>query len=294
VWAIARIVVFKDPLLSRAKPEWSIRMAGNALWRDKQGNSWVSAWDPNVWEYNIGIAEEVLRAGFDEVQFDYVRFPEPFPSLPPQVHPKAQGDRTDAVAAFLNKAKPRIHALGGVLAADLFGLSPDDAKDVQIGQQWEPLIAIADHILPMTYPSHYLPTHLKGVPRPNQMPYETIVQSVGIGVVRAQRLREAGVKTARIIPWLQGFSAPWVTRNYPYGPEQAKAQIRGVYDVGLEDWIFWHPGSKYELISAAFEKELKPQAVKYAPTPELIKQVDLVDRMGAKAARDKVAKKPAS
>jgi len=85
-----------------------------------------------------------------------------------------------------------------------------------------------------------------------------------------------------------------VTRNYPYGPEQAKAQIRGVYDVGLEDWIFWHPGSKYELISAAFEKELKPQAVKYAPTPDLIKQVDLVDRMGAKAARDKVAKKPAS
>ena len=294
VWAMARIVVFKDPLLSKAKPDWSIRMAGNALWRDKQGNSWVSAWDPNVWEYNIAIAEEVLRAGFDEVQFDYVRFPEPFPSLPKQVHPKAQGDRTDAIVAFLNKAKPRIHALGGALAADLFGLSPDDPKDVQIGQQWEPLIAIVDHVLPMTYPSHYLPTHLKGVPRPNQMPYETIVQSVGIGVVRAQRLREAGVKTARILPWLQGFSAPWVTRNYPYGPEQAKAQIRGVYDVGLEDWIFWHPGSKYELISAAFEKELKPQAVKYAPTPDLIKQVDLVDRMGAKAARDKVAKKPAS
>jgi len=294
VWAMARIVVFKDPLLSKAKPDWSIRMAGNALWRDKQGNSWVSAWDPNVWEFNIAIAEEVLRAGFDEVQFDYVRFPEPFPSLPKQVHPKAQGDRTDAIVAFLNQAKPRIHALGGALAADLFGLSPDDPKDVQIGQQWEPLIAIVDHVLPMTYPSHYLPTHLKGVPRPNQMPYETIVQSVGIGVVRAQRLREAGVKTARILPWLQGFSAPWVTRNYPYGPEQAKAQIRGVYDVGLEDWIFWHPGSKYELISAAFEKELKPQAVKYAPTPDLIKQVDLVDRMGAKAARDKVAKKPAS
>ena len=294
VWAIARIVVFKDPLLSNAKPEWSIRMAGNALWRDKQGNSWVSAWDPNVWEFNIAIAEEVLRAGFDEVQFDYVRFPEPFPSLPTQVHPKAQGDRTDAIVAFLNQAKPRIHALGGVLAADLFGLSPDDPKDVQIGQQWEPLIATADHVLPMTYPSHYLPTHLKGVPRPNQMPYETIVQSVGIGVVRAQRLRAAGVRTARIIPWLQGFSAPWVTRNYPYGPEQASAQIRGVYDVGLEDWIFWHPGSKYELISAAFEKELTPRAVKYTPTPDLIKQVDLVDRMGAKAAREKVAKKPAS
>lgn len=289
IWAIARIVVFKDPLLSAAKPEWSIRKADNTLWLDKQGNTWVSSWDPNVWEFNIAIAEEVLKAGFDEVQFDYIRFPEPFPSLPPQVHRHAKGDRTDAIVEFLNQAKPRVHALGGVLAADLFGLSPNDAKDVQIGQQWEPIIAVADHVLPMTYPSHYLPTHLKGVPRPNTMPYETIVQSVGIGVVRAHRLRNAGAPVARVIPWLQGFSAPWVTKNYPYGPEQAAAQMRGVYDVGLEDWIFWHPGSKYELIAAAFEKTLAPRAVKFEPSAALVSQVDLVDRMGAKAARDKVA-----
>jgi len=287
VWAIARIVVFKDPMLSAAKPDWSIRMAGNALWHDKQGHTWVSAWDPNVWEYNIQIAEEVLKAGFNEVQFDYVRFPEAFPSLPTQVHPLAKGDRTDAIAQFLRKAEPRIHALGGVMAADVFGLSPDDPQDVAIGQQWERLLAIADHMLPMTYPSHYLPTHLKGVPKPNQMPYETIVQSVGIGVVRANRLREAGVPTARIIPWLQGFSAPWVTRNFPYGPEQAAAQMRGVYDVGLEDWIFWHPGSKYELISAAFAKELKPQAKKFEPNADLLAQVSLIEKLGARKSRDR-------
>jgi hypothetical protein len=126
------------------------------------------------------------------------------------------------------------------------------------------------------------------------MPYETVLQSVGIGLVRAQRLREAGAPTARIIPWLQGFSAPWVTRNFPYGPEQAAAQMRAVYDVGLEDWIFWHPGSKYELVSAAFAKDMQPRAVKFTPSQELLNQVNLVDRMGAKAARDKVTKKPAS
>ncbi len=287
VWSIARIVVFKDPMLSRAKPEWSVRQSGGGLWRDKAGNTWVSAWDPNVWEYNIQIAEEVLKAGFDEVQFDYVRFPEPFPSLPPQVHTHAlAGDRTEAIVQFLDKARPRIHALGGVMAADLFGLSPDDPKDVQIGQQWEHLLAAADHIEPMTYPSHYLPTHLKGITRPNEMPYETIVASVGIGVLRAQRLRDAGVPVARIIPWLQGFSAPWVTKNFPYGPEQAAAQIRGVYEVGLEDWIFWHPGSKYELVSAAFAKELQPHAKKFEPAAALVAQVNVVDRLGAKAARD--------
>lgn len=289
IWTSARIVVFKDPLLSKAKPEWSIRNPSGGLWMDKAGNTWVSAWDPNVWEYNIQIAEEVLKAGFDEIQFDYVRFPEPFPSLPKQIHPNAKGDRTDAIVEFLGKARPRIHALGGVLAADLFGLSPNDPADIQIGQQWERLLVAADHILPMTYPSHYLPTHLKGVPKPNTMPYETIVASVGMGVVRANKLEEAGLKPARVIPWLQAFSAPWVTKNYPYGPEQAAAQIRGVYDVGLEDWVFWHPGSKYELVSAAFEKgEAQSRAKKYDPPADMLSQVELVDRMGAKTSRERV------
>ncbi len=288
VWTVARIVVFKDPMLSQAQPEWSIKNPAGGLWRDKAGNTWVSAWDPNVWEYNIQIAEEVLRAGFNEVQFDYVRFPEPFPSLPKQIHPKENGDRTDAILAFLHKAEPRIKALGGVLAADLFGLSPNDPKDVQIGQQWERIIAHVDHVLPMTYPSHYLPTHLKGIPKPNEMPYETVFASVGMGVIRADRLRQAGKPAARIIPWLQAFSAPWVTKNYPYGVEQAAAQIRAVHDVGLEDWIFWHPGSKYEQIMGAFEKETVSRAKQFDPPPNLIAQVDLLEKMGARAERDKV------
>ena len=288
IWTVARIVVFKDPMLSQVKPEWSIKNPSGGLWRDKAGNTWVSAWDPNVWEYNIQIAEEVLRAGFDEVQFDYVRFPEPFPSLPKQIHVNEKGDRTDAIVAFLEKAKPRIKALGGVMAADLFGLSPNDPKDVQIGQQWERIIAHVDHVLPMTYPSHYLPTHLKGIPKPNQMPYETILASVGMGVIRADRLRAAGKPAARIIPWLQGFSAPWVTKNYPYGVEQADAQIRAVYDVGLEDWIFWHPGSKYEHLMAAFKKDEVSRAKKFEPPQALVAQVDLLEKMGAKAERDKV------
>jgi hypothetical protein len=287
VWTIARIVVFKDPMLSQAKPDWSIKDPAGNLWRDKAGNTWVSTWDPNVWEYNIQIAEEVLRAGFDEVQFDYVRFPEPFPSLPKQIHTHAKGDRTAAIEQFLDKARPRIRALGGVLAADLFGLSPNDPRDVQIGQQWERILAKVDHVLPMTYPSHYLPTHLKGVPRPNRMPYETVFASVGMGVIRSDRLREKGIRPARVIPWLQAFSAPWVDKNFPYGPEQAAAQIRAVYDVGLEDWIFWHPGSKYEQIAAAFQKDEVARAAKFEAPANLVAQVDLLERMGAKAEREK-------
>ena len=289
IYSIARIVIFKDPILSKAKPDWSVKQPNGNLWVDKAGNTWVSPWDERVWDYNIQIAEEAARAGFDEIQFDYVRFAEPYKSLPNQVHAKAKGDRTDAIAAFLNEAKRRLHPLGVTVTADVFGLSPNDPGDVGIGQQWETIAATADHILPMMYPSHYLPTHLPGVRTPNTMPYETIYKSAGMARLRNDRLREAGVKPARVIPWLQAFNAPWVTKNYPYGPEQARAQIRGVYDVGFEDWIFWHPGSKYEQISAAFDKKTASKAkAEYNPPPEIQSVVDQFEGR-IKEARDKAA-----
>lgn len=293
IYSMARIVVFKDPILSKAKPDWSVRKPGGGLWTDKAGNTWVSPWDKRVWDYNISIAEEVAKAGFDEVQFDYVRFAEPYKSLPPQVHAQAQGDRTDAIAAFLNEAKRRLHPLGVPVAADVFGLTPNDPGDVNIGQQWETISSTADHILPMMYPSHYLPTHLPGVPRPNRMPYETVYKSAGMAEMRNERLREAGVKPARIIPWIQAFSAPWVDKNYPYGAEQAAAQIRGVYDAGLNDWVFWHPGSKYEPIAAAFAKTAEPQHRKYTPPEDVLTIVDRFEKQGVKEARERAAEQAA-
>jgi hypothetical protein len=289
IWSIARIVVFKDPILSAARPQWSIRRPDGSVWLDREGHSWVSTWDPAVWDYNIDIAEEVARAGFDEIQFDYVRFPEAFRSLPEQVHPKADGTRSDAIAAFLDEARRRLHPHGAVVAADVFGLSPNDPRDVAIGQQWETVLSRADHVLPMVYPSHYFSTHLRGVSRPNQMPYETVFTSLGIGMVRWERLRDAGVKPGRVIPWLQAFNAPWVDRNFPYGPEQADAQIRAVYDVGLDDWIFWHPGSRYDQIAAAFAKETVSRRRDFVPSADFISQVDVLDRQGAQAARDAAA-----
>jgi hypothetical protein len=289
IYLMARIVVFKDPILSKARPQWSIRNPDGGIWVDRAGNTWVSPWDPDVWDYNLSIAEEVARAGFDEIQFDYVRFPEAYQSLPTQVHPRANGERTDAIVAFLDEARRRLHPLGVIVGADVFGLSPNDPRDVAIGQQWESILAAADHVLPMVYPSHYFPTHLRGVPRPNRMPYETVFTSLGMGVVRHQRLAAAGVTPARVIPWLQAFNAPWVDRDFDYGPEQARAQIRGVYDVGLEDWVFWHPGSRYAQIEAAFERELAPRAATFEPLPAVLQQVDLLDRQGAAAAREQAA-----
>jgi hypothetical protein len=286
LYTIARVVVFKDPVLAKARPQWAIRKPDGSPWVDRAGNLWVSAWDENVWEYNLKIAEEAARAGFHEIQFDYVRFPEQYRSLPQQVHPKERGDRTDAIASFLREARERLHPLGAVVAADLFGLSMNEAKDVGIGQQWERLALIADHLLPMVYPSHYFPTHLRGVSRPNRMPYETVYTSVGMGVIRNQRMEEAGARPARIVSWIQAFDAPWVDRNYPYGPEQARRQIDALYDVGLEDWIFWHPGSRYDQIAAAFERETQPRARAFTPPEDMVATVDRFERDGVGAARE--------
>jgi hypothetical protein len=292
IHTIARIVVFKDPILAQARPDWSVRTPTGGLWVDRAGNRWVSPWDERVWEYNLAIAEEVARAGFREIQFDYVRFAEPYRSLPAQVHPRARGDRTDAIAAFLNEARRRLHPLGAIVAADVFGLSPNDPRDVNIGQQWETLSATADHILPMMYPSHYLPTHLPGVPRPDLMPYETVVKSAGMARLRTDRLREAGVRPARVIPWLQAFSATWLGVNHQrYGPQQIREQVQAIYDVGYEDWILWHPGSLYAPFVDGLERgEARPRAkAEYAPPPEVLRVVDLFERQGVADARERAA-----
>ncbi|MBV9109332.1 MAG: hypothetical protein JO306_07995, partial [Gemmatimonadetes bacterium] len=179
---IARIVVFKDPRLSRARPDWSIRTPEGQLWRDKVGNTWVNPWDRRVWDYDLSIAEEAVRAGFREIQFDYVRFPEAYKSLPTQVFPTAVGKKSDAISGFLAEAAARLHPMGASITADVFGLTMNDPGDVGIGQQWERVSSTVDHVLPMVYPSHFFPTHLPGIRRPNRMPYETIFTSVGEGV----------------------------------------------------------------------------------------------------------------
>jgi hypothetical protein len=288
---IARVVVFKDPRLSRLKPEWSIRNPDGTLWHDRQGLSWVSPWDRNVWEMNIAVAEEAVRAGFREIQFDYVRFPEQYRSLPTQVHPQADsaGNRTDAIAGFLAAARARLHPLGATVTADVFGLSMNESRDVGIGQQWERISALTDGILPMVYPSHYFPTHLAGIRRPNRMPYETVSASVGMGVVRAERMRAAGVEPARIVPWLQAFTATWNDRGFPYRAAQAQQQMRAVYELGLEDWILWHPGSNYAQIAGAFARETSPRAVRSTPSAARTAAVDRLDREGAAAERARLA-----
>jgi len=236
---IARIVVFKDSVAARLNPDHVIRQPGGAPWRDKKGLTWVDPYDQMIWEYNIRVAEEMARLGFTEIQFDYIRFPEPYKSLPPQVFRDAGSTtKPQALAAFFRAACPRIHAAGARCTADIFGLVTTVNGALEVGQEWEALSPVTDVLLPMVYPSHY-PHGAFGVARPNAEPYKIIVTAI-------RRARERDAKlgiTSRthVRPWLQAFTLG----HPPYGPHEIEEQKRAVYDAGYSSWTLWNPGSKY-------------------------------------------------
>lgn len=246
---IARIVVFKDSVTARLNPEHTIRKADGSPWRDKKGLTWVNPYATAIWEYNFRIAEEAVRMGFGEIQFDYIRFPEPYHSLPAQVFPESNGrSKPAALAEFLQSAKKRLDKLGVRTTADIFGLVTTVNGALEVGQQWEPLAKSVDVLLPMTYPSHY-PHESFGIHLPDAEPYR--IQF--LAVKRAhERDAAIGITGERVRPWIQAF-----TLGPPrYGAHEIEEQKRGIYDAGYNGWTLWNPGSSYDTFVPALEKTL--------------------------------------
>jgi hypothetical protein len=237
--AIARIVVFKDSVAARLNPDHVIRTPLGAPWRDKHGLTWVDPYDSTIREYNVRVAEAMARAGFDEIQFDYIRFPEPYRSLPPQVFRDANGEsRPQALAAFLRDACPRIRRLGARCTADIFGLVTTVPGALEVGQQWETLAPVTDVLLPMVYPSLYPPGAF-GLPRPTADPYRVVHSALARAHARDLALGITGEGHVRA--WLQAFSLG----KPAYGPAELEAQMRAVRDAGYDGWVLWNPGSWY-------------------------------------------------
>lgn len=256
ILAIARMVVFKDTVTARVHPEWRIRRPDTSAWRDKQGLAWVSPYNHGLWDYNIGVAEELAKLGFGEIQFDYIRFPEPYPSLGPQVFPGSKGaEKHDVLAAYLKEARTKLNALGVRSTADIFGLVTTVHGPLEVGQWWEKLSPTVDVILPMVYPSHY-PRGSFGLERPNAEPYKTMLFALDTARLRDSTL---GISTPEHVrPWIQAF-----TLGKPaYGPEQIKQQKQAVYDAGYDGWVLWSAGSRYEPFIPALEKTLESRKKK--------------------------------
>lgn len=238
IFPIARIVVFKDPLLASARPDFSILREDGSLWEDQKGTHWIDPFQQGVWDYNIALAEEAIRMGFGEIQWDYIRFPDaPGSYMRQAVYPGQNGrDRTDAIHGFLDYSREKLGKYGVPLTADVFGVTTSAKHDVGIGQIWEPFSSRVDVMLPMVYPSHYW-KNAYGFEKPNYHPYEIVNTALTHAVQRSEKMERA----ARIRPWLQDF-------NYTkpdYTPAHVRAQIEATYDAGVYEWVLWHPGSRY-------------------------------------------------
>ena len=238
IYPIARIVVVKDALLAEARPDLAIQDTAGGPWADSKGVVWMNPWNQEMWEYPIALAREALLAGFPEIQWDYVRFPDaPQSDKARAVYPgKDHRPESEVIRAFLEYGRERLAELDPVITADVFGVTTTATRDVGIGQLWEDFIDVVDVALPMVYPSHYW-TGSYGFERPNFHPYEIVNRAVRDAVERSAAIEGAGL----VRPWLQDFDYT----EPDYDAPEVRAQIQGTYDAGIREWILWHPGSRY-------------------------------------------------
>jgi hypothetical protein len=236
IYAIARIVVFKDTPLATTRPDLAVKYANGQLFHDREGLAWTDPFQAEVRDYNIAIAVEAARAGFDEIQFDYVRFPDVSRQLR-FAQPTTEASRTKAIEDFLMEARHQLAPFNVYLAVDIFGYVCWNKNDTGIGQQLEDIIKIVDYISPMLYPSCFqygIPGYSNSVAYPYEIIHNTLENA-------QKRLH---VSPMRFRPWLQAFKDYAFDRR-AFDTEEISAQIRAAEDFGSDGWMLWNPRNSY-------------------------------------------------
>lgn len=271
IYLIGRIVAFKDPFLAEKRPELALHNQDGSVFCDKSGLAWVNPYSREVWEYLMEIAGQAVAAGFDEIQFDYIRFSTDSGMSKVDFGPEAvDRDKEGTITEFTAYAAQELHRLGVPVSADVYGIIIDSELDASIvGQDYYEMAKYLDYISPMVYPSHYGPGNL-GLAVPDAQPYETIYRSMGASrevlagmrkdaegqqvsgndisrneILSPRDMEPAEEIRADVRPWLQDFTASWVPGHIKYGPEEIRAQIQAVYDAGYEEWILWNASNRY-------------------------------------------------
>lgn len=235
VYTIARIVVFKDNLLALRRPDLAVKTQGGEIWRDRENLAWVDPFKKEVWDYNIDIAIEAAQYGFDEIQFDYLRFPD---AIPPQCSmPNAQENRVKAISGFLMEARKRLLPYNSFLSADIFGYVCWNLNDTHIGQTLEDLAFHLDYLSPMLYPSGFQ----YGIPG-YRIPVTHSYEIVYLSLKRAQE--RTHLPSVHFRPWLQAFRDYAFDKRY-FGDKEIRDQINAVEKFGSYGWMLWNPQNIY-------------------------------------------------
>ena len=283
IYVIGRITVFQDPFRSATRPDLAVKRASDGgVWKDHKGLSFIDVSAKDHWEYIASLATDAYDIGFDELNFDYVRFPSDgnmkdvaFTHTGTKTKPEA----LELFFAYLHSelSKPErfssvIHENTGratatpYMSADLFGMTTSNTDDLSIGQVLERALPYFDFIDPMVYPSHY-PFGFLGLGDPNKIPYKVVNYAMSMAVQRAKATttpvdgftqQRIGTSTPtkytkpiydikKLRPWLQDFKY-----GGNYGPAEVRAQMQATYDAGLVSWMLWAPSNRYT--EAALEK----------------------------------------
>ncbi len=254
IYTIARIAIFKDDHLARARPDLAVHFPDGRIWTNDKGTAWVDPYKKEIWEYTLDIASRAALAGFDEIQFDYIRFPSDGKTRQCRY---SRADHSPATAAanlreFLIRAGARLKPLGVKISIDTFGMTTSVDNGMGIGQSLDQMADLVDFVSPMMYPSHYARGEY-GLKYPNRAPYETIHYGV------RDALQRLGPRASSMRPYLQDFSM-----GVRYTPEYVRAQILAAEEQGVRGWILWNAQNNYtwSAIQAGPAVKLPPEPPK--------------------------------
>jgi len=264
IYVIGRVVCFRDNHMAVKRPDLAVKKPDGTLWKENGKIAWTNPYLNEVWNYNIDIGKEAIGKGFDEIQFDYVRFPTA--SASSVSYGQGVPEKADAIGGFLKAASDEFTKKNVPLSADVFAIICESSGDREgIGQVLERIGKDVDYISPMIYPSHYA-NNSKGMmgngvgqsinnvmfTAPDLKPYDVVYNAL---LKTKNRISKVDEYKAKVRPYLQYFTATYLPKGYyqVYGPEQIRQQIKAVYDAGYEEWIFWDAGNRYK--EASFQKE---------------------------------------
>jgi hypothetical protein len=231
MYLIGRIVVFEDPTLSAARPALAVLRPDGSRWLNNQGLGWVNPYDQRVWRYVTSIGAAAAKAGFDEIQFDYVRFPSDGDLSQIVYRHRVAEPKGTTIERFLRYASSRLHPLGVRVSADVFGLSA--THDLGIGQVPKRVAPYVDALYPMVYPSHFSSGEY-GIQQPDSYPGRTVARAL---LDFRRQLKGKGVA---LIPWLQDFSL-----GHPYTIVEVSDQIAAARRQHARGFMLWNPEGLY-------------------------------------------------
>lgn len=232
---IARIVVFKSNQYASQYPDQSVVDSSGDLFYSDEGY-WVSPHSRQMWQYIVKLSNEALAYGFDEIQYDYVRFPVSYGTVIDLRSPEGE-NRVAAIQKFIMYAQNNLNDRNALIGSDIFGWSAVSITDEGIGQHWEAMSAVSDIICPMLYPSLYTSGNL-GLDRPWREPYEVIKRSTEYALERNANIQTPGL----IRPWLQAYDA-----FIDFNEEEVAEQVRALHDLGIYEYMLWNPDGHYKL-----------------------------------------------